>query len=119
MGVADEKLQPMLPNNLPAALLVLAHACCDFDPEMRPPFSELVPELEQAVQQLQVRSCSYAPVHVCCWHLLSAVALIQNVEHMPRCPGATWAFAAVDAVLHYCHNGGASTLSNMLLSTEE
>jgi hypothetical protein len=54
MGVADEKLQPLLPGQLPTELLVLCHACCDFDPDMRPGFATLVEELEGAVATLQV-----------------------------------------------------------------
>jgi hypothetical protein len=57
MGVADEKLQPLLPGQLPTELLVLCHACCDFDPDMRPSFATLVEELEGAVATLQVRCC--------------------------------------------------------------
>lgn len=53
MGVADEKLQPLLPGQLPTELLVLCHACCDFDPDMRPGFATLVEELEGAVATLQ------------------------------------------------------------------
>lgn len=53
MGVADEKLQPLLPADLPAGLLVLAHACCDYDPDMRPAFATVVPELEAAVEALR------------------------------------------------------------------
>jgi hypothetical protein len=56
MAIADEKLAPVLPDaGLPAGLFVAATACCDFDPQMRPEFATLVPELEEAVQQLQVR----------------------------------------------------------------
>lgn len=71
MGVADEKLQPLLPGQLPTELLVLCHACCDFDPDMRPGFATLVEELEGAVATLQVRfqsvrrllgSCSSEPL---------------------------------------------------------
>jgi hypothetical protein len=54
MGVADEKLQPLVPGQLPTELLVLTHACCDFDPDMRPSFATLVEELEGAVASLQV-----------------------------------------------------------------
>eukprot|EP00877_Chromochloris_zofingiensis_P011552 jgi/Chrzof1/6650/Cz19g04100.t1 len=53
MGVADEKLQPWLPANVPASLLALAHACFDYNPDMRPPFSLIVPQLMEAIQELK------------------------------------------------------------------
>lgn len=57
MGVADEKLQPWLPANVPASLLALAHACFDYNPDMRPPFSLIVPQLMEAIQELKQQVC--------------------------------------------------------------
>lgn len=54
MGVADEKLQPVLPGNLPADLVAIALLCCDFDPAMRPCFADIAAELEAVVDKLQV-----------------------------------------------------------------
>ena len=54
MGVAEEKLQPALPAHLPADLVAIATWCVDFDPALRPNFSDIVEELEKAVEQLQV-----------------------------------------------------------------
>jgi hypothetical protein len=53
MAVADEQLQPVLPASLPASLLVLCHACCDFDPEMRPSFKTVVDELSAAIDEIK------------------------------------------------------------------
>jgi hypothetical protein len=62
MAVADEHLAPVLPGGgLPAGLATYAAACCAFDPYERPDTSMLVPELEEAVRQLQVT----APLCVC------------------------------------------------------
>lgn len=60
MGVADEKLQPLLPSDAPTDLLVLARICCDYDPDMRPSFGELVPQLEAAVAEMRVSAWSLA-----------------------------------------------------------
>ncbi|KAI8468190.1 MAG: kinase-like protein [Monoraphidium minutum] len=60
MAVADEQLQPVLPASLPASLLVVAHACCDFDPEMRPPFSMVVEELSAAVDEIKAAEAAAA-----------------------------------------------------------
>lgn len=57
MGVADEKLQPALPTNLPADLVVIATLCCDFDPAMRPAFVDVAAELDKVVKQMEVRVC--------------------------------------------------------------
>eukprot|EP00878_Enallax_costatus_P039869 GHUV01045797.1.p1 GENE.GHUV01045797.1~~GHUV01045797.1.p1 ORF type:complete len:441 (+),score=116.28 GHUV01045797.1:347-1669(+) len=54
MGVADEKLQPLLPSDAPTDLVVLARICCDYDPDMRPSFGEVVPQLEATVAELRV-----------------------------------------------------------------
>lgn len=54
VGVAEEKLQPALPSNLPADLLVVATMCCDFDPGLRPSFDLIAEELHKVVQQMQV-----------------------------------------------------------------
>lgn len=78
MGVADEKLQPQLPAGLPTELLALTAACCDFDPEMRPSFAVLVPELEAAVETLKVRGSAASLTKItparapwaCCQHCL-------------------------------------------------
>lgn len=66
MAVADEKLAPLLPadGGLPAGLLAAASLCCDFDPEMRPSFATLVPELEDAVAELKAR-CGCARCRAC------------------------------------------------------
>jgi hypothetical protein len=56
VGVAEEKLQPALPSNLPADLLVIATMCCDFDPGLRPSFDLIAEELHKVVQQMQVRA---------------------------------------------------------------
>jgi hypothetical protein len=56
VGVAEEKLQPALPSNLPADLLVIATMCCDFDPGLRPSFDLIADELHKVVQQMQVRT---------------------------------------------------------------
>ena len=53
MAIADESLQPVLPASLPASLLVVAHACCDFDPEMRPSFKIVVEELSAAIDEIK------------------------------------------------------------------
>lgn len=53
MAVADEQLQPVLPASLPASLLVVAHACCDFDPDMRPAFKTVVEELSSAIEEIR------------------------------------------------------------------
>lgn len=57
MGVSEEKLLPALPGNLPDDLVVIATACCDFDPHMRPSFVDIAEELEKVVQQMQVGAC--------------------------------------------------------------
>jgi hypothetical protein len=54
LGVAEEKLQPSLPPNIPDDLMVIATACCSFDPDFRPSFSDITPVLEKVVQDLQV-----------------------------------------------------------------
>jgi hypothetical protein len=53
MAVADEQLQPVLPASLPASLLVVCHACCDFDPQMRPSFITVVEELSAAIHEIK------------------------------------------------------------------
>lgn len=77
MGIADEKLQPLLPSDAPTDLLVLARICCDYDPEMRPSFGEMVPQLEAAVAQMKVRMVAdivfyqaKGPLHQPIWHQL-------------------------------------------------
>jgi len=57
MAVADEQLQPVLPASLPASLLVVCHACCDFDPGMRPSFMMVVEELTAAIQEIKQQVC--------------------------------------------------------------
>lgn len=53
MAVADETLQPLLPASLPPSLLVICHACCDFDPAMRPDFSVVVEMLTSAIKEVK------------------------------------------------------------------
>ncbi|KIY92131.1 hypothetical protein MNEG_15831 [Monoraphidium neglectum] len=60
MAVADEQLQPVLPASLPASLLVLCHACCDFDPEMRPSFKTVVEELSAAIDEIKAAEAAAA-----------------------------------------------------------
>lgn len=54
IGVSDEKLQPLLPSDAPTDLAVLVRLCCDYDPEMRPTFSNMVPQLEATIDQMKV-----------------------------------------------------------------
>ena len=53
MAVSDETLQPALPPSLPPGLLVVCHACCDFDPGMRPDFSVVVEMLGAAIREMR------------------------------------------------------------------
>jgi hypothetical protein len=46
-------LQPTFPASLPASLAAVGHACCDFDPEMRPEFSMVVEELSAALNEMR------------------------------------------------------------------
>ena len=69
MGVSEEKLLPALPGNLPDDLMVIATACCDFDPHMRPSFVDIADELEKVVQQMQVGGLLQ---WVCCCGLSSS-----------------------------------------------
>lgn len=54
VGVSAEKLQPVVPPNLPAGLQVVASFCCNFDPYERPSFETVAKELEEVVQELKV-----------------------------------------------------------------
>jgi hypothetical protein len=45
----------VLPASLPAALLVICHACCDFDPAMRPGFATVVEELTAAIDEIKAQ----------------------------------------------------------------
>ncbi|GBF89363.1 hypothetical protein Rsub_01935 [Raphidocelis subcapitata] len=60
MAVADETLQPVLPSSLPASLLALAHACCDFDPGMRPSFAVVCEELAAAIEEVKAADAAAA-----------------------------------------------------------
>lgn len=60
MAVADETLQPVLPSSLPASLLALTHACCDYDPCLRPPFSVVCEELAGAIEEIRAAEAEAA-----------------------------------------------------------
>ena len=60
MAVADEALRPAPPPELPASLLVVCHACCDFDPAMRPDFSVVAEMLASAIKEIRASEAAAA-----------------------------------------------------------
>ena len=60
MEVSAGRLRPALPPGAPAAAAALAAACLDFEPQMRPPFSSLVPALSRLVAEQEAAERSQA-----------------------------------------------------------
>lgn len=58
LAVAEEQLQPHLPESLPTDLQVIGRMACQFDPNARPSFEivveQLAPMVEQELQQASV-----------------------------------------------------------------
>eukprot|EP00955_Chlamydomonas_euryale_P044911 353000-Chlamydomonas_euryale.AAC.15 len=50
LAVAEERLSPTLPDDLPTDLQVLGRMACQFDPEARPSFEMIVTEMAPAVR---------------------------------------------------------------------
>lgn len=98
MGVSEEKLQPLVTGNLPTDLLVLCHACCDFDPDMRPGFATIVEELEKVLGQMKVSGRQREWVQAVCV-FADTVRLQQQVGHRHRQIHAcsAWICASVQA----------------------
>jgi serine/threonine protein kinase len=55
LAVSGDKLRPNLPAYLPASLVKLVNACCEFEAAKRPGFSEVVKDLEEIVAELKKR----------------------------------------------------------------
>lgn len=51
MEVSAGRLRPALPPGAPPAAAALAAACLDLEPQLRPPFSSLVPALSRLVAE--------------------------------------------------------------------